>query len=1591
MSSYLELREAGFSDQEIREHERPRLSEAGFSDQEINAYFKRYDPVSLWDSMKYGFQGSVTGLALREKLPDALTPEQVADLSVWQRMGMQAGTLTGDLPTMVAGGFMGAFGGVAAPVTIPGGAMALTEGTRAIYMEQIKNGNVQNAEQFMQRMGTVLTEAGKGGVIGGATGAAGKLAGVAAKAAGAGSLATGAATVTAEVATMPTVAAGLEGRLPEPKEFVDAAMLVAGLKATGATGRAVMNTGARLVPKLRETYARTGKDPVQVLEDARNDGTVRQDLLSVNRDVPERYVTEARAAQEARASRPAAEGEQRVQPVLDQLKDGEAVDPMVLESLAPQHPWAQAALNAMAGPETVGRDLASLYDAAKSKDFSGGRMFWGLVSKEEAQALAERTGLDIRPGYTHTASAQEIQHAIRRHAESETRQNQLPITRDDVAALPEIIKSPDTVTAGKQTGQGLPSVIYGKIMPDGTITYVEEVRRGKNQLAFKTMWKSKAAAGERQSRNEVPADITSETPTGMSRLANAEPLSGNVENIIGKRGDEVKASRSESRAQVEAEQPGLTGDGPIAETYKLSNVIDTLAADLGVDFRVGRLGPYARKALGIYKIRPEVARVRVANDIATIVHEAGHHIQKKAFGSLEDAPLRPFAGELEPIATKPFKGQSSLPEGFAEFVARYVINPQGAREAAPRFYDFFEEHMGREAPQLLRSLQDAREGVRRWSTQPAINEVLSQINMGEKPEGLLSKSWRTAYQTFVDDLHPLKKAVDQLAKGEKLPAELDPYLLARVYRGAAGKATHFLERSPFDFRTGKDVGKPFKAIMEAVENQDELRAYLVAKRGLELEKRGVRSGIRKGAMEKTVRNLEEKYEKTAQELYAYQDHLLRYYADAGMIDAKTLSALREANKSYVPFYRFMGDAADKAGSGGGKGFSPRNVLRRIKGSGRDILDPLESIVKNTYAMIEAAEKNRVARSLADLADKTEGAGGLVEKLPVKMQGTKISGAEVMRVLKGADENAAKAFADAVERGDLDVQAFRPDYRIDKKTEISVLRDGKREIYQVDPELAKIMNGLDGESLNTLTRLIAFPSKLLRAGATLTPEFIARNSMRDALSAFVQSEYGFKPWVDLPRGLFHALRRDDLYWRWKKAGGDQASMLGMDRTTVRRTLDDLTRSGVLPKTWNLVKNPFELFRIVSELSEQGARLGEFLRAERALGRDVAGQAKAALASREVSMDFARIGGRMRAANALIAFTNARIQGLDKMARVFMEHPVRSTARAVSAITLPSVLLAIYNYGDERIKEIPRWQRDLFWLIPVGDVVWRIPKPFELGTIFGSIPERITEWALDQMNGKEQSDAFRGLGTTLTDVVKPPVLPTALVPVMEMWSGKSFAFDRPIIPASREGMLPEYQYTENTTELAKSLSRFVGTLPGMDQLKTFSPAAAENMLRNYTGGSGMYVLQLSDYILRKTGALPDPVKPTPTLADIPFVRAFVARHPSMSAESIAKFREHWKEADSYLKTINGLQKEYRYEDVANLMPYHAYTTLKGVNDMLGDLSKAIRDINHAPGMTADEKRQYIDTLYYQAITVARYGNDFYEKLQPMIKELKERARP
>ena len=223
------------------------------------------------DAISAGWQNSATGMIARNKLPDVqLDPQH----STWYERLAQGGTqMAADLPEMI----VGAIGGGAAGSTIlPGagtvvgagaGAFALPTAIRESYVQALSKGEITSSADFLDRASIVLKHTGKDALVGGLTAGVGKGVQLGATTLGAGSKVAAGAALTAEGGTMVVAPAALEGRLPEPRDFMDAALLLVGLK--GAM------TGAA---KLRSIYQATGKTPHEVLADAAKDPTIKEDL-----------------------------------------------------------------------------------------------------------------------------------------------------------------------------------------------------------------------------------------------------------------------------------------------------------------------------------------------------------------------------------------------------------------------------------------------------------------------------------------------------------------------------------------------------------------------------------------------------------------------------------------------------------------------------------------------------------------------------------------------------------------------------------------------------------------------------------------------------------------------------------------------------------------------------------------------------------------------------------------------------------------------------------------------------------------------------------------------------------------------------------------------------------------------------------------------------------------------------------------------------------------------------------------------------------------------------------------------------------------
>src|SRR5574343_764862 len=287
------LIDAGFSESDIASwqvQQRQALSDAGYNQAQIDTEFGEppLDPKpaakavrdniekaiapetadgkpkpvkDFMDALDAGFQGSITGLLQRGKVPDKTLAE---DVPMASRIAGSIGQLAGDVPAMVGGAILG--GGN--PITGTAGAFALPAGLRKVITDAYEKGEATNWGEFWERASGAIIETAKGYVTGAATGAAGKLIGAAPIAS---PTAKAAATLSGEVATMVTVGKALEGEVPSSNDFLDAAVIVGGAKGAVKTAK-----------KLRDVYSKAGVKPDECIADTENDVTIGQDFVAKN-------------------------------------------------------------------------------------------------------------------------------------------------------------------------------------------------------------------------------------------------------------------------------------------------------------------------------------------------------------------------------------------------------------------------------------------------------------------------------------------------------------------------------------------------------------------------------------------------------------------------------------------------------------------------------------------------------------------------------------------------------------------------------------------------------------------------------------------------------------------------------------------------------------------------------------------------------------------------------------------------------------------------------------------------------------------------------------------------------------------------------------------------------------------------------------------------------------------------------------------------------------------------------------------------------------------------------------------------------------
>lgn len=1074
--------------------------------------------------------------------------------------------------------------------------------------------------------------------------------------------------------------------------------------------------------------------------------------------------------------------------------------------------------------------------------------------------------------------------------------------------------------------------------------------------------------------------------------------------------------KANKKVQSSAIIEPLTGNKPqlpqgdesssLKDTKTVDEIVEIIEKTIDVPIRTGK---FRQRAHGIFKTVPEVIRTKVTNDLPTICHEVGHYLDKKF--ELDDKQFRAELMTLGALASKPsYTPKEVRAEGIAEFVRLYLTDTKEAQNKAPGFYQHFETKLDRDSLVMLNSI---RTDILKVVNLSDVDKVINDISIGEKRKttkqdksftGMLQR----AYNAWLDEYAPFSAVQKRAKEAGYTGKNVDTAV--KLYRGIESKVLNNLEMKQTDLNDNV-IGKSYNEIMKPIKKNElsNFRAYMVARRAIDYESRGMVLPQSYAVYFNTLKALEQKHSHFAEvfdDIRTWEDNELQLLVDSGVMSQATVDRIKELNPNHIPLYRIQEAVEIVYGGAGSTLGQSKKVVKRAKGSGKTIIDPLESLVTNAFIIRRAAEANEIIGMLHDMAGTIDGFGDLVEIVPPGIKGFTFNVEEIGKVLQRLLEDNLQADIDErqkknpndpmiqilelqkqqidVKSMDLDklVTLFRANYK-EKDGEVTYYKNGKPVLMQVYPELYKAIKGLNRQASHFLIRMLNVPKRVIQAGAVTTVRFAVWNMSRDTLGSIIQSEAGINP-IDILMGYKSALKKDQWYQDWVLSGGATDFLMSSDRAKAQDILydhvlgytliDKLKEALEKPTKENLSRllfHPINSIRDTVEWSEAGPKVAEFKKLQINKGLT---QEEAAKLSREVNQDFLKYGYKGKELNKITGFFNANLQGNVRIGETFAKHPYRTLLRGLLYITLPSLFLYYWNDDNKNYRQLASWRKALFYNVPLGNrktaqYFLPIPRAYGYGLVFGAIPEIL----LDKLK-YDDPKSWENLKEAFMINFDIPLMPSAFSPLWEVRGNKSW--NKVPIESVGDKSKPAYlRYNERSSVAAKGIANILKDVPGANKL---SPKQIDYLTKGYTGSVG-------DFFWR----IPDTVKNIATnpsdYANYPVVRSFIV-DVAYSNSTIDDFYTYGEELNMRLKEAKetGTYRATSHlpEDIQLALVPAIKNATKEYNSVakgFSDARKAIKEIKANDKFTPAEKKLREREIQFKMIDMADKFNKKYNRFK------------
>jgi hypothetical protein len=663
----------------------------------------------------------------------------------------------------------------------------------------------------------------------------------------------------------------------------------------------------------------------------------------------------------------------------------------------------------------------------------------------------------------------------------------------------------------------------------------------------------------------------------------------------------------------------------------------------------------------------------------------------------------------------------------------------------------------------------------------------------------------------------------------------------------------------------------------------------------------------------------------AKNLYQeYNAGLLDFLVQTGALTAKKAAELKAI--TYVPFYRVAGNGEvqlmiDKEHPIRIANVKDQPQLKELVGGNTAIMPVFASAAQNTFMITRMGLRNQAVKETAFMLQKI----GMTKAVK---EGSGPTDVNTVRFFKNGVQHYAIIDTDA---------------------------------FGVPAEL--VVRGMEGikTTLPAVVKMLGMPATLLRNFVVRNPAYAVRQVIRDPLNAWFTTGTDATPVLSSMKELATMVAgRSEAERKLMETGAISSNIYSGDERDMSKFLKDVStgRTG-----WDKAMARLDAFALQGDAATRAVIYKD------SLAKGMSEQ-EALLRTLE-SMNFSRRGvsPSMQLLSVLIPFFNAQIQGLDVLYRAFkgdmpfsqqLEIKKKMMQRGLLMAGMTVAYAALMQDDDayKRAKPEERYGNWFVYVPGVSEPV-RVPIPFELGYLFKALPEAI--WNVAAQDEKA-GNAVKGVGKLLAQS-NPFSLPQAIKPVTEVYLGKSF-FSGDIESLREKQLLPTERYRDSTTELSKLLGSVTGNMG-------LSPISIDYLIRGYTGGLGIALVQLANPLLA-SDTRAEIAKPTTKPSKLPFIGGLF--QPVEGRGTLDEAYDRMEEIKQVKGTFNRLVEEGRRAEALEFAQNYSndlsMASISGrLQQQLGNIAKLERQIKAHPTMSTEEKDERLKRLDEMKVKLSR----------------------